>query len=320
MSETIPGLRRTHALRSARAAEVVPSPVVYRHLTTGPHPIHGDPIREFSRAVRHVPTTRRSGLPDGYDSPTLVAPPSYTATVLTPVLRDILAEFVPDGAADRILHVDQVIEFRRPVVEGDRLTCRTAVEAFRHFADYHVLSIKSVLVDRQGAVKQTATTSLLTRMGGASGHPSERRVVRGHVCAARTHESAAKPRPITLDGLTVGSELPRWDVELTRDDLTGYARLTGATDATPSTIELALVSTYLGNAVGGDTGITRLRTQAARHTHYLGLPAPDSTTLRFHGHVTAVDVKHRRASVAVTVRADDRGLFSYAAADLRLPD
>ncbi|MET7772119.1 MaoC family dehydratase N-terminal domain-containing protein [Nocardia sp. NPDC005366] len=316
MTETISSVRR------ARAARVT-HPVLYRHIITGPHPVRGDMIHEFSRAVKHFHPRYRTGMPSDYGRPVLVAPPAFSATILTPVLRDILLEFIPGGGPDRILHVDQVVEFRRPVVEGDRLRCRAAVESFRHFADYHVLAIKAALVDRQGAVKQTTTTSLLTRIGGDAAGVPELRGSDTHVRAAGSIHSrctGTDPGAIAVGEPVIGSELPRWSVGLSRDDLTRYAHLTGATDITPSTIELGLVTTYLANAFGIGTGLTRLRTQAARHTHHLTLPCPDPATLEFHGYVTAVDVKHRRASVDISVRAGDRALFSYAAADLQLPD
>ncbi|MEV0296901.1 MaoC family dehydratase N-terminal domain-containing protein [Nocardia sp. NPDC050710] len=323
---------------SATEIAVARSPVDHFSVTMSPDPIRGEAIREFAHAVRDFHPAYRDATRTGL--PALVAPATFGATILTGVQRDILGSLIPDGSPDRILHVDQVLDLRRPLVEGDQLICRAHVESLRYFADYHVLTIRAALIDQQGAIAQTATTSLLTRIGGEHC----RAVVHEHATArgAAYADSISGPRPrmlsraIDIDELTVGFELPPWTVELRGGDLVRYAELTGTADPplvadgpygsagadpvlTPSTFELGLAATFLTSRLGVRTVLTRLRTQSARHTHYLTLSSLDFAVVELRGHVTALDTPHRRVTVAMTAHANGRALFSYATAELQIP-
>ena len=48
------------------------------------------------------------------------------------------------------------------------LTCDTYFESFRHFGDYDVLAVKSVLLDQHNVVAQTGSTALLARTGSTA--------------------------------------------------------------------------------------------------------------------------------------------------------
>ncbi|MGW4364314.1 FAS1-like dehydratase domain-containing protein [Nocardia takedensis] len=280
-----------------------------RH-TTGPVTVRAETIAEFARTVRHP----RSRVDTGGSG--AVAPVSFAATVLTPALGAVLAEVLPDPAAARLLHLDQVVEIRRQAIEGDRLLCRTAVDSYRHFADYHVLAIRSALVDRRGAVTLSATTSLLTRIGGD--RPS---LDRGDATFLETDEPdiPTEDAVVPLARLRIGTVLAPWSTALTRADLLRYAALTGAGSMAPSTIETALAVSYLDRRLGPGATPLRLRTQTSRHLHHLTVPVPDSATVVFGGRITGLDAARERATVAVTARCGGRDLFSHASIDLRLP-
>nr|WP_232542035.1 MaoC family dehydratase N-terminal domain-containing protein [Nocardia bovistercoris] len=295
---------------SAGSATVDTAAVDRRRICTGPHPIDAETIAEFVRTVREFP--RRDPA-----TGRAVAPVSFAATVRTGAVGALLADFVPDGTAERILHVDQVLDLRRPLVDGDLVVCRAAIESFRHFADYHVLAIRTALVDDNGAAILSGTTSLLTRIGG-DGHrcaPDDDRDRPVGVSGSDTDEFAS------ADGAmpAIGDRIAPWSVWVPRTDLLGYARLACATGLAPSTIELAYATTYLGRRFGPDALVRRIRTQTSRHTHHLTLPAPDGAHLRMGGRVTGLDLGRRRATVALTAHAGHRALFSHASVDVQLP-
>ncbi|WP_054812832.1 FAS1-like dehydratase domain-containing protein [Nocardia arizonensis] len=278
--------------------------------STGPYRVRAETIGEFARAVRDSP--RRVGAAG------LAAPASFAATILTGVIGDVLTELIPDAAADRILHVDQVLDLRRPLRDGDRLTCRTAVDSFRHFADYHVLAIRTALVDHRGVIAQSGTTSLLTRVGGDSvpSPPRADRRPRRPAPVRDEIDSAA----VDFEDLSIGYETAPWSVLLTRAELDRYARLTGATGIAPSTVELAFATTYLARRLGPEAIVRRLRAQSSRHLHHLSTPASETVRVEFRGRVTGLDIGRRRATLALTAHSGNRALFGHAAVDVYLPN
>ncbi|WP_328402496.1 FAS1-like dehydratase domain-containing protein [Nocardia sp. NBC_00403] len=125
----------------------------HRYRSAARYIVGGEKIREFARAVQdyhpaHWSEDAAAAL--GFDG--LIAPATFAAIILQRVHREILDTLITGCAPTRILHADQVFDFGRPLVAGDRLSCDIYFESFRNFADYDVLAIKSVLIDQYGAV------------------------------------------------------------------------------------------------------------------------------------------------------------------------
>ncbi|WP_159849620.1 fused (3R)-hydroxyacyl-ACP dehydratase subunits HadA/HadB [Nocardia sp. CY41] len=337
-------------------ADQARSLVDHRYRSTFRYEVEREKIREFARAVQDShPAHRSEAAAAELGFPGLIAPATFSAIILTRVHREILDTLITGYDPTRILHADQVFDFGRPLVAGDRLTCDIYFESFRHFGDYDVLAIKSVLIDQHGAVVQTGSSALLARVGGRDQGLADavRRVAMGqsfpdptadgsavvpaaadHLTPSPTHRT---PRPrIAFADLSVGTELPVRTMRLSRGDLVNYAGVTGESNpvlfdervavasglptvVAPGMLKLGMATSFLSSWLGDPTAVTRFRAQFAHNTHYLRVPPLGVGTIRFRGRVTSIDPRRRRATIAVDARAEGRRLFGYAAAEVLFP-
>lgn len=337
-------------------ADQARSLVDHRYRSTLRYTVEREKIREFARAVQDShPAHRSEEAAAELGFPALIAPATFSSIILTRVHREILDTLITGYDPTRILHADQVFDFGRPLVAGDQLTCDIYFESFRHFGDYDVLAIKSVLIDQHGTVVQTGSSAMLARVGGRDPGLADvvRRVAMGDhhpdapargsavVPAAADHLAPTPlrriPRPrIDFGDLSVGDELPVRTMRLSRGDLVNYAGVTGEanpvlfdervavasglpTVVAPGMLKLGLATSFLSSWLGDPAAVTRFRAQFAHNTHYLRIPPLGTGVIHFHGRVTSLDPRRRRATVAVDARAEGRRLFGYAAAEVRFP-
>ncbi|MFD0360823.1 fused (3R)-hydroxyacyl-ACP dehydratase subunits HadA/HadB [Nocardia sp. GCM10030253] len=332
--------------------------VRHRYRSPARYEVGREKIREFARAVQdYHPAhwSENAAAMLGFDG--LIAPATFASIILQRVHREILDTLITGYDSTRILHADQVFDFGRPLIAGDRLTCDIYFESFRNFADYDVLAVKSVLTDQHGTVVQTGNTALLARTGSTDPGLAEtmrKLAVRGF-CPAEptrsadivmaTHSDKIIPArtsriprtTVDLDALAVGTELPVRVVHLSRGDLVNYAGVTGdgnpvlfneqvataaglPTVVAPGMLKLGLAAGFLSSWLGDPAAVTRFRAQFAHYTHYAGIPALNTSAIEFRGRVTSLDPRRRRATVAVEARADGRKLFGYAAAEVRFSE
>ncbi|KAA8889306.1 (R)-hydratase [Nocardia colli] len=336
---------------SVNAAEQVRALVDRRYRSTTPYDVSRKKIREFARAVQdYHPAHWSADAAADLGFPGLLAPATFSSIILSRVQREILDTVLTGYRSSRILHADQVLDLGRPLVAGDRLTCDIYFESFRHFADYDVLSIKSVLVDQHGETVQTGSTALLARTGLADPRLAE--TVRdiamrgyspagpGQLCVASADRVAPPcgsrmPRTtVDFDALAVGTELPSRTVRLSHGDLANYAAVVGDTepagcdDATvrglpsadaPGMLKLGMAAAFLSSWLGDPGAVTRFRAQFAHFTHSLRIPPFATSAIELTGRVTSLDPRRRRATIAIDARSDGRRLFGYAAAEVRFP-
>ncbi|MEU2038649.1 fused (3R)-hydroxyacyl-ACP dehydratase subunits HadA/HadB [Nocardia niwae] len=337
-------------------ADQARSLIDHRYRSTFRYEVEREKIREFARAVQDShPAHRSEAAAAELGFPALVAPATFSAIILTRVHREIMDTLITGYDPTRILHADQVFDFGRPLLAGDRLTCDIYFESFRHFGDYDVLAIKSVLIDQHGTVVQTGSSALLARVGGrdpgladavrkvAMGQPFPDETARGSavVPAAADHltPSPARrtPRPrVAFADLSVGTELPVRTMRLSRGDLVNYAGVTGESNpvlfdervavasglptvVAPGMLKLGMATSFLSSWLGDPAAVSRFRAQFAHNTHHLRVPPLGAGTIRFGGRVTSIDPRRRRATIAVDARAEGRRLFGYAAAEVLFP-
>ncbi|MFI6169559.1 fused (3R)-hydroxyacyl-ACP dehydratase subunits HadA/HadB [Nocardia sp. NPDC051052] len=342
---------------SVNPSDQVKALVDRRYRSTTPYEVSRGKIREFARAVQdYHPAHWSEGAAADLGFAGLVAPATFSSIILNRVQREILDTVLTGYRSTRILHADQVLDIGRPVVAGDRLTCDIYFESFRHFADYDVLAIKSVLIDQRGETVQTGSTALLARTGLAD--PQLAETVRTIAIAGY---SPTRPRPrsgqlavadsgrveplcgsrmprttVAFDSLAVGTELLRRTVRLSRGDLVNYAAVVGDADparceddgatanglpsaVAPGMLKLGMAAAFLSSRLGDPAAVTRFRAQFAHYTHYLRIPPLATSAIEFNGRVTSLDPRRRRATVAIDARSDGRRLFGYAAAEVRFP-
>ncbi|MBF6300082.1 MaoC family dehydratase N-terminal domain-containing protein [Nocardia amamiensis] len=326
--------------------------VDHRYRSAVPYQVEREKIREFARAVQdYHPAHWSEAAAAELGFSGLVAPPTFSSIILTRMHREIMDSLITGYDPTRILHADQVFDFGRPLVAGDRLTCDVYFESFRHFGDYDVLAIKSVLIDQDGMVVQTGSSALLARVGGpdpglaeavrtVAMSPVTTRQGRTEAVVPAAADSLAPPHApriaqpeVDFADLAVGTELPTRTVRLSRGDLVNYAGVTGdvnpvlfderiavasglPTVVAPGMLKLGLAASFLSAWLGDPTALTRFRAQFAHNTHYLRIPPLAAGTVEFRGRVTSIDPRRRRATVAVDARAEGRKLFGYAAAEV----
>ncbi|WP_067464510.1 fused (3R)-hydroxyacyl-ACP dehydratase subunits HadA/HadB [Nocardia amamiensis] len=330
--------------------------VDHRYRSAVPYQVEREEIREFARAIQdYHPAHWSEAAAAELGFSGLVAPPTFSSIILTRMHREIMDSLITGYDPTRILHADRVFDFGRPLVAGDRLTCDVYVESFRHFGDYNVLAIKSVLIDQDGTVVQTGSSALLARVGGPDPGPAEavrtvttmspvttRQGRTEAVVPAAADSLAPPPGPriaqpdVDFADLAVGTELPTRTMRLSREDLVNYAGVTGDADpvpfdersavasglptvVAPGMLKLGLAASFLGAWLGDPTALTRFRAQFAHNTHYLRIPPLAAGTVEFRGRVISIDPRRRRATVAVDARAEGRKLFGYAAAEVLFP-
>ncbi|PXX70721.1 acyl dehydratase [Nocardia tenerifensis] len=337
---------------SVNPSDQVRALVDRRYRSTTPYTVSREKIREFAGAVQdYHPAHWSEDAAAELGFPGLIAPATFSSVVLGRVQREILDTVLTGYRSTRVLHADQVIDLGRPLVAGDRLTCDIYFESFRHFADYDVLALKSVLIDQHGETVQTGSTALLARTGLADPRlaetlrtlPLQDRAParRGHLAVAAGERVAPPcasriPRTtVDFDTVAVGTELPRHTIRLSRDDLMKYAAAVGDTDpvfcddgaaanglpsaVAPGMLKLGMAAAFLSRWLGDPGAVTRFRAQFAHFTHTLRVAPRATSVLEFDGRVTSLDPRRRRATVAIDARSDGRRLFGYAAAEVRFP-
>lgn len=328
MPNSTGAIMRSIAARSFAATAA--ARIDQRYRTTARTVVSRELIREFACAVQDYHPAHwcpDTAIELGFTG--LIAPPTFANTVMVPLQEEILDLLVTGyGQRPRVLHVDQVLELRRTLVAGDRVTCAVSVESFRQFADYDVLAIKNVFRDQRGELVQSGSTALLVR-SGAPRVEAVRPISVPHYSPTtpgsidRLPRSTRAPRTTRdLDELHVGSTLPPRETHLARMDLANYARVTGGGPSmvASGSLILGLAAGYLSSRLGDPAAITRLRAQFAHHAHRLPITAGQPRAIEFRGRVIALDTRLRKATIAIDARAAGSPLFGYAAADVRFAE
>ncbi|WP_405163781.1 MaoC family dehydratase N-terminal domain-containing protein [Nocardia sp. NBC_01499] len=308
---------------------------------TAPYDVLPGKIREFARAVQdYHPAHWSEGAAADLGFAGLLAPAAFASTILGRIQQEMV-DALTEAQRTRILHVDHVLDFGGPVIAGDRLSCAISVESFRHFADYDVLAIRSMVTDQRGTVVQTGATTLLARIGRGDPRLIDTNVVRGFSPSPDTIGAHRVSPPnmtrigctaVDFETLEIGTELPARTVQLSRGDLMTYARVVegtipdsvdtaarGRTRVAPGMLKLGMASAFASSWLGDPMAITTFRAQFGHYTHYLRVPPLAMSALEFRGRVTALDPRRRRATVVIDARANGRKLFGYAAAEVRFP-
>lgn len=119
-------------------------------------------IREFAEAIgdpNPVYVDREAAWARGHRD--IVAPPTF---VMIPVMNgfDMLMDDLGIEFA-RVVHVNQRFTYERPVVAGDDLVATTTLDGVRPVGGNDLLTIRTVVRDRDGADVCTSAATLLIR-------------------------------------------------------------------------------------------------------------------------------------------------------------
>ena len=116
-------------------------------------------VREYARSVQDyhpVHWDEEAAAELGY--PNLVAPLTFISLV---GLGKMFEEVDVGYDLNQVLHTDQVIEYHRPILVGDRLTCDFCVDSFRQMAGTDIIGLKAMTYNQHGELVQTAVTTVV---------------------------------------------------------------------------------------------------------------------------------------------------------------
>ncbi|MGA4788223.1 FAS1-like dehydratase domain-containing protein [Nocardia sp. AB354] len=308
----------------------------HRFRSRGDRPIAADAIREYARAIGAtdpIHCDERAAAARGFDA--LVAPPTFATTVWMRAEESTLEALVPGFHNGRVVHADRTLEIVRPLLAGDRISCEIGFESFRHYRDYDVVSVTTLLRDDDGQVVTSGSSTLLvhTQPGtcartGTSGRPHDLEPIsapRRLRTPQRDRIQPSLPRPLVdLGPLAVGADLPADTVTVAADDVVRHAgvvdphRCGTTTGTVPGMLTFGLVAGYLGRWLGDPTALTKLRVQYAPKMHYLPVDSDAPASILFGGQVGWLSSRRRMVTVVVDALSKGRKLFGYATAEARL--
>ncbi|MCW1958943.1 MAG: (3R)-hydroxyacyl-ACP dehydratase subunit HadA [Mycobacterium sp.] len=126
--------------------------------------VEREKVREYANAVKNTDLAYLSdeaAAELGYDG--VVAPPTFLS-VLGYVTQVAMLESAGIGITDKqVVHVDQVVKFRKPVVAGDKLFCDVYLHEIRQAHGTDIIVTKNVITNQDGDVVQENYTTLAGR-------------------------------------------------------------------------------------------------------------------------------------------------------------
>lgn len=136
----------------------------YRHPDY--YQVDREKIREYARAVKADDPASfddEAAAALGHDG--LVAPLTFISG-FGYVAQSAFFASANIGITDsKIVQVDQVLEFRRPIIAGDKLYCDVHVHSLREAHGTDIIVTKSIITNEAGDIVQETYTTLAGRSG-----------------------------------------------------------------------------------------------------------------------------------------------------------
>jgi acyl dehydratase len=124
-------------------------------------------IREYAEAVKNEDRAffdERAAAELGYDG--LLAPLTFISVFGYQAQAAFFASANVETKDAKIVQVDQVLKFLRPIKEGDRLYCDVYVDSIRKSFGADIIVTKNVVTNEAGDVVQETYTTLVGRTDG----------------------------------------------------------------------------------------------------------------------------------------------------------
>ena len=130
----------------------------------GCYQVEREKIREYATAVRNTDPSffdEDAAAELGYGG---LLPPLTFISVLGYVAQTAFFDHANIGITDKqIVHVDQVLKFRKPVTAGDTLYCDVYVDDVRQAHGTDIIVNKVVITNQDGEIVQETYTTLAGR-------------------------------------------------------------------------------------------------------------------------------------------------------------
>ncbi|MBL1072892.1 MaoC family dehydratase N-terminal domain-containing protein [Nocardia sp. 2] len=344
---------------TAEAATATATELVGRHFRVRDYyDVGREKIREFARAVRnnhpghhHEADAQKLG----YDG--LIASPTFASVIGAATTRSLIGSVLTEYDVSQILQTDQVFEFLRPVVAGDRLSVDVTVEQIRSFGDNDFITVKVTLADVLGVPVLVSTTTIVARKGveidPATVETVSGVVMHGHVTSdsdiadpsglvllapeeVAELAAPATPKPVhtvpAAAAVAAGTELPAAQVPVTRGDLVNYAGVSGDpnpihfSDVAAKLVGLPTVVAHGMLTMGLTAGYlidwlgdpTALTKFSVRFSGFVPVEPTAPTIVEFTGKVKSADTEKGTATVVLGATSEGKKLFGRAVAEVRL--
>ncbi|GAB4588133.1 fused (3R)-hydroxyacyl-ACP dehydratase subunits HadA/HadB [Nocardia sp. IFM 10818] len=307
-------------------------------------------VRAFARAVQndhpaHVSESAAADL--GYRG--LLAPPTFAA-LLAGAAQEALAGLLTGCDLTTAVQTQQVMDFYRPMMVGDRLTSTVSLQSHREAFGGDLLAVTNTITDRDGEVVLIGNTSIIARTGAAELGlrlaELNAGVLRHDVLAiappavdevpTNTKTPAVQQfrmRGRSRDRVAVGDQLPVRSYRLTLGDLVHYAGVAGDPNPIhwfeptgalvglgPGVVAHGMLTMGLG--AGYLTSWAQdpraMRQYSVRITGPVYVVPGTASTIEFGGKVIALHRKSGTATVAITATQDGRRIFGRATAVIAL--
>lgn len=185
-------------------------------------------IREYARAVRnyHPAHWSEDAAADlGYDR--LLAPPTFGAVPGYLAYAEVFDTILPGYDLSRMIQTDQMIEFHRPLLAGDRIGFEICLDSFRRAFGGDLIVLRQTILDQDDLPVATSRTSMVGRADSAlpgsvdavvmhGARPDIRRAHRPSRYVGPVTEPVREPRAVPasararrFDAVVPGEELPR---------------------------------------------------------------------------------------------------------------
>ncbi|WP_405138037.1 fused (3R)-hydroxyacyl-ACP dehydratase subunits HadA/HadB [Nocardia sp. NBC_01388] len=311
--------------------------------------VGSEKIREYARAVQDSHSVHRDtvvAVQYGYAG--LLAPPTF-GSLLADSVQEALSELLIGFDLTAMMQTDQIFDFLRPVVAGDRLTSHISLRSFRQAFGGTLFVVENAVTNQRGEVALTAQTSLIARSNPTGSHSdaarSLARIMRrkgnpvGPVTpvALTVETESAVPRSLrarSVSSVSVGELLPSSVLELSLGDLVHYAGVSG--DANPihwhsptaelfgldGTVAHGMLTMGLGAGYVtswlDDPGA--LRQYCVRMTSPVHVNADRPSAIEYQGKVKSLDPDTGLTTIVLTAMHNGRKIFGRATATVQLSD
>lgn len=216
-------------------------------------------IREFAKALGDFhPVHWDDAIAGEFGFTGLVAPLTFFSIIGIMAQRGFFTTVACDYDLSQLLHVEQTLNFHRPLVAGDRLRTEVILDSIRPTPGGQLITTTTEFVDSRHDLVLLAGTTVLGRgktaldpelarlvadVGMQGAPPAPEAVESAARAARRVRASAAeasgyadpdrwRPRTgMSFEDIAVGDPLPAETVLVTRGDLVNYAGVAG--DANP---------------------------------------------------------------------------------------
>ncbi len=330
--------------------------MVGHHYVTEDHYVVGrEKIREYAKAVQDYHPAHHDES-DEFASAAggLLAPLTFASPMGMHAQRTLLERIAVGYDLSRLIQTDQILRFHRPIVAGDHLICDISLDSFQQVRGRDMMVLESRVSNQRNELVHSASSTLFLghRRDGAETLAATARGLVAHDMSSIVPDLAQPiqpagpvrasvpgrnrlvtvepptPRGRRVGEVSVGTELPRRTVRLTRGDLVNYAGVSGDGNpihwsdefATLIGLDNVVAHGILTMGLGAGYITSWLRDPSAVQEYSVRFANPvyvgrlAGATITFAGTVKSLDPETGTAVIAMNASCEGRRIFGHRTA------